>query len=140
MACFRRLSASPRHVTLNGMSQSPARPLMLNRRFQFSLGTIFIVITMICVSLGVWVSRSRPPGAVSVTVVIPLGMEQKHAEVTNVLKALADVEVKAEVTRQQTNGVSAIVRARSDAHYKAVVRILEALQSAGVRKTTLSTQ
>ncbi|HEV3006359.1 MAG TPA: hypothetical protein VGX78_17950 [Pirellulales bacterium] len=114
---------------------------MLNRRFQFSLGTIFIVITMICVLLGVWVSQARhSPGAVSVTVVIPLGMQKKHAEVTNVLQALADVNVKADVTRQKTDGVSAIVRARSDAHYKAVVRILEALQSAGVRKTTLSTQ
>jgi biopolymer transport protein ExbD len=65
----------------------------------------------------------------------------KYAEVVKILNALGEAQVSAiqlETTGPQAPGVSAVIRARSDTPYQAVLRALEALQLAGVRKTTLS--
>jgi biopolymer transport protein ExbD len=124
-----------------------ARPLAFlkpERRWaQFSLATVFIIMTTICVLLGVWVSRThRQRDAVLLKVVIHASKSTSHAEVVKVINALTDVKVakiEADVSLQPTPGVSATIQARSDTPYNAVARTLEALQSAGVRKTTLTT-
>jgi hypothetical protein len=124
---------------LPGMGRPVCRST--RQRFQFSLGAVLVVMTIICVLLGVWVGRSHQPhGAVSVTVFIPPNMTQKDAEVKKVLKVLADMQVEATVARQQATGISAMISASSDAQYRVVARAVAGLRSAGVRQTTFSAQ
>jgi biopolymer transport protein ExbD len=75
-------------------------------------------------------------------VVIHASKSTTHADVVKVINALADVKVakiEADVSLQPTAGVSATIQARSDTPHNAVARTLEALQSAGVHKTSLTT-
>jgi biopolymer transport protein ExbD len=100
-----------------------------------------------CLMAAVWAATAVPSraevGSTALTVVIRAGQETKYEEVVQVLRALADAKVariEAEVDEQQKAGVSAVLRARCDASYKAVVTILETLHAAGVRKLMIATK
>jgi biopolymer transport protein ExbD len=98
-----------------------------------------------CLVAAAWAVLAVPVqaggGSAPVKVVLHVSAETKYADVVKILKVLGQERVNGielEIVEQQAAGVSAVIRARSDTPYKAVVGALEALQVAGVGKVMLS--
>lgn len=100
-----------------------------------------ITSCLVVVASAVLAGLARAEGdSVPATIVLRAGPKTKYAEVVKILKALQEAQVsgiQVESAGQQTAGMSAVIRTRSDTPYKTVVRALEAMRSAGVRETML---
>jgi biopolymer transport protein ExbD len=113
--------------------------------FGIERGMAMQTLIVSCLVAAAWaapaVSVRAGGDSAPMTVVLRVNPAMKYAEVVKIVNALGEAHVSGiqlETAGPHAPGASAVIRARSDTPHQAVLRALEALHRAGVRKTTLT--